>query len=85
MEIREYPEESDGIIREADSVRSRVLNHTGNENIDELCGEPMRDFFSRGELGQWERVFSFEVTQGKDPEDGVFSDDATSEVAGNVL
>ena len=85
MEVKKQPEESDWAIREADSARSWVPSHTRNQDVDELGGKPMRQLFSRGELGQWERVLGFEVSQGKDAKGRGFSNDAAPKEAGDVF
>jgi len=85
VEVKEQPEERDGVVREADPVGSWVMNHPGDEDVDELCGEPVCELFSRDEFGQWERVVGFEASQGKDAKGRGSSDDTASEKAGDVF
>jgi hypothetical protein len=85
VEVKEQSEERDGVVREADSVGSWVMNHPRNEDADELCGKPERELFSRGEFGQWERVFGFEASHRKDAKEWGSGDDAASKKAGDVF
>ena len=61
--VKEQPEERDSIVREADSVGSWVMNHSRNEDVNELRGKPVRELFSRGEFGHWEWELGFETFQ----------------------
>jgi len=85
MEVEEQQEERDRVVREADSVGSRFMNHTRNEDADELGGEPVRELFSRGKFGQWKRVLGFEAPHRKNAKGGVFGDDTTPKKAGDVF
>ena len=85
MEVKKQPEESDWAIREADSARSWVPSHTRNQDVDELGGKPMRQLFSRSELGQWERVLGFEAPQGKYAKGRGPGNDTAPKEAGNVF
>jgi len=85
VEVEEQQEECDGVVREANSVGSRFMDHTRNENTDELGGKPVCELFSRGEFGQWERVLSFEAPQGEDAKCGGFGDDTASKEAADVF
>ena len=51
MEVKEQSEERDGVVREPNSVGSWVVNHTRNENVDELGRKPVNELFSRDEFG----------------------------------
>ena len=85
VEVKEQPEERDGVVRKADSAGSWVPDRTRNEDVDELRGKPVGEVFSRGEFGKWERVLGFEVPQGKDAKGGGVGDDTTSKKTGDVL
>lgn len=85
MEVEEQQEECDRIVREADSVGSRFVDHARNEDTDELGRKPVCELFSRGEFGQWKRVLGVEAPQGKDAKGRGFGDDTASKKAGNVF
>jgi len=75
VEVKKQPEECDRIVRKANSIGSWVTKITRNKDADELSGEPVGKFSSRGKPGQWERVLSFEAPHGKDTGDRSSSDD----------
>lgn len=85
VEVKEQPEERDWVVCEADPVRSWVMNHPRNEDVDKLCGKPVRELFSCGKFGQWERVAGFKAPQGKDAKSRGFSDETASKEARDVF
>jgi len=85
VEVEEQQEKRDRVVREADSVGSRFVNHTRNEDTDELGGKPVCELFSRSEFGQRKRVLGFKAPQGKDTKGGGFGDDTASKKTGNVF
>jgi len=52
VKVKEQPEERDGVVCQADSVWSRVMNHPGNEDVNELRGKPVCKLFSCGKFGR---------------------------------
>lgn len=85
MKVKEQPEERDGVVRQADSVGSWVMNHPRNEDVNELRGKPVYELFSCGEFGKRERILSFEASQGKNAKDWDSGDDAASKKAWDVF
>jgi len=85
MEVKEGPEECDRIVREANSTGTWVPNITGDEDVDELSGEPVGKLFSRGKFGRREWIFGFEAPYGKRTGDGSSSDDTAPKEAGDVM
>lgn len=85
VKVKEQPEERDGVVRQADSVRSWVVNHPGNKDGNELRGKPVRELLSRGEFGQREWIFGFKASQGKNAKNWDPSNDAASKKAGDIF
>lgn len=85
VKVKEQPEERDGVVRQADSVRPWVMNHPGNKDGNELRGKPVRELLSRSEFGQRERIFGFKPSQGKNTKDWDPGDDAASKKARDIF